>query len=121
LNANRIFVMRRLLLPILLLALGVSPALAQTEGAAPPVPDVRPPAMAPLDDTLEPAVTIEKRGGNTVEEYRLNGRLYKIVVTPDGGIPYTLVDKTGDGNFSAENAPPGSPGVSVPMWVIGTF
>lgn len=113
--------MRRLRLLLSLLLLAVPPVFAQTDGAPPPVPDARPPAMAPIDDTLEPVVTIEKRGGNTVEEYRVNGRLYRIRVTPDGGVPYTLVDKNGDGTFTPENASPGSPGLALPMWVIGTF
>ena len=62
-----------------------------------------------------------RHDGNTIEEHRINGRLFKITVTPDGGIPYTLVDKTGDGTFSPENAAPGSPGLALPTWVIGTF
>lgn len=113
--------MRRLPLILPLLVVLASPVDAQTGGAVPPVPDVKPPVMAPLDDTLEPQVTISKREGNTIEEHRVNGRLYRIKVTPENGIPYVLVDKNGDGTFSPEDAPPGSPGLAVPMWVIGTF
>ena len=113
--------MRRLFPILPLLVVLVSPVAAQTEAGAPPVPDAKPPVMAPIDDTLEPQVTIKKRDGNTIEEHRINGRLFKITVTPDDGIPYTLVDKTGDGTFSPENAAPGSPGLALPTWVIGTF
>ena len=34
-------------------------------------------------------------------------------------IPYWLIDRRGDGNFTQESM--GSPDVSVPQWVIGTF
>jgi len=98
------------------IAIVALPAAAQTR---PPV-DVKPPAMVPLDDTLEPQVTIIKREGSTFEEYRLNGKLYKIKVTPENGIPYILIDQRGDGSFIPAETP-GTPGLSVPMWVIGTF
>ena len=104
---------------VALLALLATPVLAQTD-APPPVPDVKPPAMVPLDDSLEPQVTISQREGATVEETRINGKLYKITVTPENGIPYTLVDQRGFGSFAPVEAP-GTPALSIPMWVIGTF
>lgn len=113
--------MRRLHALFALLALVVAPVFAQAPGAPPPVQDIKPPAMVPLDDSLEPQVTIRQRGGNTIEEHRINGRLYRIVVTPEHGVPYTLVDQQGDGTFSPLDSTPGGPTVSVPMWVIGTF
>ena len=111
--------MSRPLLIAALLTLLAAPVLAQT-AAPPPVPDVKPPAMAPLDDSLEPQVTIKKREGETVEEYRINGRLYKVIVTPEHGVPYTLIDPRGDGFFVPMEGP-GVDRISVPMWVIGTF
>ena len=111
--------MRRFSLLLALLICIATPALAQ-EQAPPPAPDVQPPAMAPLDESLEPQVTIVKREGNTFEERRINGKLYEIRVTPANGAPYTLVDQSGDGNFVRVESP-GNPGLSVPMWVIGTF
>lgn len=102
-----------------LLTLLAAPVLAQN-AVPPPVPDVKPPVMEPLDDSLEPQVTIVRREGQTVEEHRVNGRLFKITVTPDGGVPYTLIDQRGDGSFVPVDAP-GTPALSVPMWVIGTF
>ena len=111
--------MPRLTLVFALLALLATPVLAQT-GAPPRVPDVKPPAMEPLDDSLEPQVTIIRREGQTVEEHRVNGKLYKIKVTPENGVPYTLVDQRGDGSFAPVEAP-GTPALSIPMWVIGTF
>jgi hypothetical protein len=54
-----------------------------------------------------------------VEEYRVNGRLYMMKVTPPHGVSYYLVDDRGDGTFSRKDAL--DTGVRVPMWVIGTF
>ncbi|WP_301100761.1 DUF2782 domain-containing protein [Propionivibrio sp.] len=102
-----------------LLALLAPPVFAQTGADQQLPPDAKPPVMVPLDDSLEPQVTIKKRDGNTIEEHRINGRLYKITVTPENGIPYTLIDQRGDGSFSTDTQ--GTPGLSVPMWVIGTF
>lgn len=115
--------MRRLHLRLARLASAAAIALVAVPAAAQtpvPLPDAKPPAMVPLDDTLEPQVTIIKREGSTVEEYRINGKLYKIKVTPDNGVPYFLIDQRGDGSFSSAEAP-GTPGLSVPMWVIGHF
>ena len=111
--------MPRLTLILALLAFLASPVMAQT-GTPPPVPDVKPPAMVPLDDSLEPQVTIVRREGQMIEEHRVNGKLYKITVTPDNGVPYTLIDQRGDGSFVPVDAP-GTPALSIPMWVIGTF
>jgi hypothetical protein len=107
--------MRRLSIFLLLLAVVAVPVRAQT-GA----PDEKSPALAPLDDTVQPEVTIIQRESETVEEYRINGRLYKVKVTPLRGEPYFLIDHRGDGTFVRQEGP-GTPGLSVPQWVIGTF
>lgn len=112
--------MRRFLSLLAVLVFVAVPVSAQQRNEPPPAPDARPPAVAPLDESLEPQVTIRKREGSTIEEFRLNGRLYKIRVTPENGPPYTLIDARGDGTFVPAESP-GSPALSVPMWVIGTF
>ena len=65
-------------------------------------------------------MTIRKRGEDEIEEHRVNGRLYKVVVTPAHGVPYTLIDPKGDGTFVPLDAS-GLPQLSVPLWEIGTF
>jgi hypothetical protein len=72
------------------------------------------------DAELEPQVTIKKRGEDKVEEYRMNGKLYMIKVTPPHGTPYYLVDPKGDGGFVREDLG-GERSLSVPMWVIHSF
>ena len=44
-----------------------------------------PPPGFELDPALEPQVTILKRGTDTVEEYRIGGKLYMVKVTPAHG------------------------------------
>lgn len=113
--------MRRLI-PATLLALSLT-ALAQDP---PPPKDLQPlpeppppPPGLELDPALEPQVTIVKRGEDTVEEFRLNGRLYMMRVTPRYGVPFYLVDNRGDGNFARMDHL--DSGVRPPMWVIYSF
>ena len=113
--------MRRIAALLALLALVAAPVWAQTPPDLEPLPEPPPPpAMSAEDAALEPEVTIKKREGETIEEYRINGQLYKVVVTPENAPPYTLIDHKGDGNMTRIDAP-GAPQISVPMWVIGTF
>ena len=73
------------------------------------------------EDEQAPQITIRKRDGASVEEYRLNGRLYRVKVTPDNGAPpYFLVDKTGEGKLVPHDGP-GEHGFSLPTWILGTF
>lgn len=99
------------------------PALAQTRPPnLEPLPEPPPPPPGMIDDAaLQPQVTIKKRGEDKVEEFRMNGRLYMIKVTPPHGTPYYLVDPKGDGGFVREDPGVGDKAISVPMWVIHTF
>ena len=63
----------------------------------------------------EPEVTIVQKGDKTVEEYRLNGFLYAVKVTPKKGKPYFLVRADGsDGNFIRADKPE----LRIPSWEI---
>jgi hypothetical protein len=113
--------MRKILLVLLLAFAGA--AYAQNPGNPPglqPIPEPPPPPPGhELDPALEPQVTIIKRGTDTVEEYRIGGRLYMVKVTPPSGRPYYLIDHRGDGLFSRQDS--FDSGIRVPMWVIKTF
>ena len=84
-----------------------------------PLPDV-PPPPPPLerDVTPEPEVTIRREGGEVIEEYRINGRLYMIKVTPSIGPSYYLVDKDGDGKMNSRINGPLDDDFIVPQWVL---
>ena len=51
------------------------------------------------DGTEEPQVTIRKKGAETIEEYRINGELYMMKVTPEHGVPYYLHKEDQDGGW----------------------
>ena len=61
-------------------------------------------------------MTIGKKGEDTVEEFRANGQLYMIKVTPPHGVPYYLYDDLGNGDFTRRDAQ--DSGIRVPKWVI---
>ena len=78
-------------------------------------------ALAPVttfaadEPSAEPDVTIRQDGDRTIEEYRVNGFLYAVKVTPKGGKPYFLVRADGsDGNFVRSD----SPDMLIPSWEI---
>ncbi len=112
--------MRRLITVLLLCA--ALPVAAQTtpKPSLQPVPEPPPPPPGfELDPALEPQVTILKRGTDTVEEFRIGGRLYMIKVTPAYGAPYYMIDEKGDGRFSRQEGL--DSGLRPPMWVIHQF
>ena len=88
----------------------VSPTTREGASAAPaPLPEE--------EAEIQPEVVIRKRGENTVEEYRINGRLYKVKVTPPGGAAYFLVDTDGDGLMDTRRNDLNADMV-VPQWVL---
>ena len=95
-----------------------------TAFAQKPVPDnleplPPPPAFDAAADIEEPQVTITKQTEQTVEEYRVSGRLYMIKITPKVGPPYYLVDDKGDGKFVRQESL--DSGIRPPRWVIHRF
>ena len=67
----------------------------------------------------EPEVTITKQTEQTVEEYRVGGKLYMIKITPKIGPPYYLVDDRGDGKFARQESL--DSGFRPPRWVLHRF
>ncbi len=117
--------MRTFLFAVLLALAGAAHAQAQAQTPAErppnlqPLPEPPPPPPAMGDPLTEPQVTIVKRGIDTVEEYRIGGRLYMMKVIPPTGKPYYLIDYRGDGTFTRQES--FDFGLRVPMWVIHTF
>lgn len=76
----------------------------------------KPPPIPPEDTTdapippkiqgeqIEPTVTIRDEEDRRVEEYRLNGQVYMVKVTPKGGIPFYYIDTDGDGRLELDAA-----------------
>ena len=63
----------------------------------------------------EPQVTIIEGENKKIEVHQINGRVYKIKVTPKKGAPYYLVDMNGDGDFIRDS---GADRMLVPEWVL---
>ena len=68
-------------------------------------------------ETMEPDITIIRRGKKTIHEYRLNGKIYKIKIVPDIGPAYYMVDPDGDGNMELRQSDL-EKGIKVQQWEI---
>jgi len=105
-------------------ALSLGAAAQSTERPKPPTVPLDdlppPPPMITTKPEPEPQVTTRTEADQTVQEYRLKGKLYMMRVTPKNGPPYILMDLKGDGTFTRqENALDN--GVRVPQWVLMEF
>lgn len=111
--------MRRQLALLALLSL---PAFAGSprSASAPTQADVPPPPTISEDQNSgpEPEVRIIQKGKDKIEEYRLNGKLYMVKVTPSIGIPYYLVDEDGSGNMRQIDP---NRRIVIPHWVLLRF
>ncbi len=116
--------MKKLKLSLLLSCMALVYSLPQsifaaTPSNAEPLEEVQPPPKVtdgePLD---EPDVTIRKKGKDTIEEYRINGELYMMKVTPEHGVPYYLHKEDQEGGWV--NVGPNKP-LAVPKWILFRF
>ncbi len=109
-------------LPALLLTLTTGMAYSQRPDNLEPVPEPPlPPRGVHSGEAIplgEPQITIFRRGQNLIREYRLNGHLYAIKITPDNGIPYYLVDMDGDGHMEGQFLDNDNAKITIPMWVL---
>jgi hypothetical protein len=72
------------------------------------------PLLAEEAPSGEPEVTIRQEGDKTIQEYRVNGFLYAIKVTPKGGKPYFLVRADGEAHWMRSD----KPDMLIPQWEI---
>jgi len=115
----------RTLLALLILAAALdvaaqSAARARPPGTQPLDEPPPPPAMVETDPALEPQVTVRVEGDNTIQEYRIAGKVYMQRVTPRHGRAYLLLDHKGDGTFTRQDNTLDN-GVRVPQWVLLEF
>jgi hypothetical protein len=90
-----------------LLVCGWTTVLAQEElEKPPPIPaeDAEEMPIPPKvqDEQIEPTVTIREEEKRLIEEYRMNGQVYMVKITPKGGIPYYYIDTDGDGQLELD-------------------
>ena len=100
------------LLPAMV-AMGVTlfaayPLLAQEDlEKPPPIPPDSATEDVPIppkvqDEQIEPTVTIREEEDRMIEEYRYNGQVHMVKITPKGGVPYYYVDSDGDGKLELD-------------------
>jgi endonuclease YncB( thermonuclease family) len=100
--------MRTSLLLAMLLGAMANAAFSQ-QAATPAAADQAPPPAQRPDAVPEPGdlPTVKIRSidnGDTVEEYRVNGRLSMVKVRPRSGVPYLLIDANGDGRLDRKDS-----------------
>ena len=104
------------------LTLFIAPMVVMAGNSSPgglePVPE--PPVLPdPLEtgENIEPEVTIIRKEDSVIEEYRVNGQLYMVKVTPFVGPAYYMKDLDGNGELTryALEDP------TVPEWVLFTW
>lgn len=69
-------------------------------GEDPAAPPPLPPKLT--EEEVEPSVVIRKEEDRVVEEYRINGQLYMVKVTPKNAPPYYYMDEDGDGQLELQ-------------------
>src|SRR5688500_4648178 len=106
--------MRRTLALVLFLHAASAPAQPKRPPNLEPLPEPPPPPPMPADD---PRVNIPVQKGDRVEEARdAGGRIVAVKVTPPGGVPYFLVDVSGNGQWARRDSL--DTDFRVPMWII---
>lgn len=98
------------------MAVGTGMAADQTPPNLVPVPDGSPAAP---NGPLEGQIRITQQGEQRVEEYRVNGKVYMLKVTPKGAPSYYLLDPDGDGAF--DRVSDLNSQVKVPSWLLFRF
>ncbi len=102
-----------------LVALAEAPKATTPPAGLQPLEEIPPPPMTAEEQvTGEPQVTIVQKKGETVEEYRINGQLYMMKVTPAHGVPYYMHKEDQNGGWLMDG--PNQP-LSIPKWTIFRF
>ena len=83
--------------------------------AVPEPPELPDPLVS--GQPIEPEVTIIRTDEGVFEEYRMNGRLQQVKVTPVIGPVYYFVDRDGDGRLESRRTGIYDSG-NVPQWIL---
>ena len=75
-------------------------------------------SLRPSD--IEPSIKLQEHENRVTEEYRVNGNLYMIKITPSGVPSYYLVDDTGTGDMELRRGPAGRD-FKIPRWTLLTW
>jgi len=79
-----------------------------------------PPQIAQVDPALETQVTTRTDDeGQTVQEYRVNGKVFMERITPRNGRPYVIMHDRGDNTFTRQDNTLDR--LRVPQWTLWEF
>lgn len=95
------FLLLTLMLFLPLIAWSDETDSALEEPPALPEPPELPPRVQSGEE-MEPDITIIRKGKDTVQEFRRNGKLYMVKVVPQVGPAYYLLDTNGDGKLDVK-------------------
>ncbi len=95
----------------------VSSQASAEEEALETIDEFAPPAIT-NEDLTKPEITVIEKDGDVIEEYRVNGQLYMMKITPKHGKPYYMHKEDQEGGWVI--AGPNEP-LSVPKWTLFTF
>ena len=85
-----------------------------------PVEDIAsPPDVKDFNPAKDIKVTTRQSGTDTIEEFRIGGKLYQQRIQPASGPAYYLVDEKGEGKFIRVDGPDLK--IAVPTWVLFTW
>jgi hypothetical protein len=83
-----------------------------------PLEEIPPPTISNDENADEPQITIVKKNGDTIEEYRIGGQLYMMKITPAHGEPYYMHKEDQNGGWLMDG--PVQP-LSIPKWTVFRF
>lgn len=63
---------------------------------------------------VTPNITVRQEDGQTLREYRVDGKLYAIEIESPDGSSYHLLDTQGDGHFERRQGDR----IAIPNWVL---
>ncbi|VAX08318.1 hypothetical protein MNBD_GAMMA26-530 [hydrothermal vent metagenome] len=112
--------MKKLLTVGLVLLFATAPLTAGDENAAiepasaPEPPDIPPPVQS--GEALEPEIIIRRTEDKIIKEYRVEGKLVMVKITPTVGPAYYLLDTDGDGELDAREDD--SRSASIQQWLL---
>lgn len=100
------------------------PIPEETEDYQPLMPDESGDVPIPpkiQDEQVEPTVRIIEEEGRRIEEYRANGKIYMVKVTPDKGPPYYYIDHDGDGRLELDSKQQAMEPVAPVYWKVAEW
>lgn len=91
--------------------------LSLTAGICLAAPGVEGLNLRVSDAELQPDITLREGETRTAEEYRINGNLYMVKITPTVGVPYYLVDNDGSGDMDLHRGGSAAD-INIPQWAL---